>query len=153
LTSIDYFLQCSLYTGIVDHILLDDQNITDTSVELINILIDEYKHNIHTNASFLSNTYMYQKKFILLTNFFTPNMSAFNTPLGVTKGSADVSRLLAMNAIDYLQTKSLFVHNIQKTAWQMQLVFEKNNIDRHLSTLQSGQRYDNNYCSNFYNSK
>ncbi len=153
MTSIDYFLQCSLYTGVVDHILLDDQNITDTSVELINMLVDEYKHNIHTNASFISSTYMYQKKLILLTNFFTPNMSALHSSLDVTATSGSVSRLLAINAIDYLQTKSLFVHNIQQTAWTTQLVFDNNGIDRHLSVWRYRQVFVNNYCGNFGNSK
>ena len=153
MTSIDYFLQSSLYTGIVDHILLDDQNITDTSVELINMLVDEFKHNIHTNASFLSNTYMYQKKLILLTNFFTPNMSASNSALDVTETSGHVSRLLAMNAIDYLQTKSLFVHDNNQTAWSYQLVFDNNGIDRHLSARRNRQVYVDNYCLNTGNSK
>ncbi len=153
MTSIDYFLQCSLYTGVVDHILLDDQNITDTSVELIDMLVDEFYHNIYTNDSFLSNSYMYQKKFILLTNFFAPNMSAYKSALDVTEKSGDVSRSLAINAIDYLQTKSLFVHNINQTAWLKQLVFDKNGIDRHLSVRRNRQVYDDSYCLNTGNSK
>ncbi len=153
MTSIDYFLQCSLYTGIVDHILLDDQNITDTSVELIDMLVDEFKHNIQTNASFISNTYMYQKKLILLTNFFTPNMSAYKSALDVTDESYTVYRFLAINAIDYLQTKSLFVHNNNQTAWLRQLIFDKNGIDRHLSTWRHRQVFVDNYCLYFGNSK
>ncbi len=139
-------MQSSLYTGIVDHILLDDQNITDTSVELIDMLVDEYKYNIHTNGSFISNSYMYVKKFILLTNFFTPNMSAEKSVLDVTEESVNVFRFLAINAIDYLQTKSLFVHNTNKTVWARQLVFDKNGIDRHLSVWQCAQKYVDHYC-------
>jgi hypothetical protein len=117
------------------------------------MLVDEFKHNIHTNGSYLSNTYMYQKKFILLTNFFTPNMSAPNSAVDVTLTSATVYRLLAMNAIDYLQTKSLFVHNNNQTAWKMQLVFDNNGIDRHLSVRRDRQVYDDSYCWNTGNSK
>ncbi len=146
-------MQSSLYGGIVDNVLLDDQNITDTSVELIDMLVDEFKHNIHTNGSFLSNTYMYQKRFILLTNFFTPNMSAPNSALHVTSESGTVSRLLAINAIDYLQTKSLFVHNNNQTAWLRQLIFDKNGIDRHLSLWRHRQVFVDNYCLYFGNSK
>jgi hypothetical protein len=153
LTSIDCFLQSSLYTGIVDHILLDDQNITDTSVELINMLVDEFKHNIHTNGSYLSNTYMYEKKFILLTNFFTPNMSAPKSALDVTDESRYIPRYLAINAIDYLQTKSLFVHNVRQVPWSYRFVFDKNGIDRHLSTWRLSEVYDDSYCFNFANSK
>ncbi len=96
---------------------------------------------------------MYQKKLILLTNFFTPNMSAPNSAVDVTLTSGTVYRLLAMNAIDYLQTKSLFVHNNNQTAWSKQLIFDNNGIDRHLSVRRNRQVYDDSYCLNTGNSK
>jgi hypothetical protein len=80
-------------------------------------------------------------------------MSAYNSAVGVTEESADVSRLLAMNAIDYLQTKSLIVHNIQQTAWLRQLVFDKNGIDRHLSVWRNRHLFVDIQCWNYGNSK
>jgi hypothetical protein len=96
---------------------------------------------------------MYQKKLILLTNFFTPNMSAYKSALDVTEESGNVYRLLAINAIDYLQTKSLFVHNNNQTAWSRQLIFDNNGIDRHLSVRRNRQVYVEDYCLNNGNSK
>jgi hypothetical protein len=80
-------------------------------------------------------------------------MSAPKSAFDVTDESGDVIRSLAMKAIDYLQTKSLFVHNMRQTAWTMQLVFDKNGIDRHLSVQRHEQVFVDNYCLNTDNSK
>ena len=80
-------------------------------------------------------------------------MSACQSALDATEAAADVFRLLAMNAIDYLQTKSLFVHNTRQTAWGMTLIFDKNGIDRHLSVWRRVQVFDDVHCRIFANSK
>ncbi len=80
-------------------------------------------------------------------------MSAPNLLLDDNPASAIVNPVQAMSAIDYLQTKSLFVHNTDETAWSMHLVFDKNGIDRHLSTMRNEQEYHDSYCWNCYNSK
>ncbi len=94
-------------------------------------LVNEFYQNIMTiDNVLLSNTFMYRKKFVFLTNFVIYNLT-FN---GIPQLSNGV-RLISVESDDYLSAKSLYEHNIRNSIWTAKIVYSKVGIDRQLSAI------------------
>lgn len=68
--------QASLFTNVIDNIIQNDNYIINTTQTILQLFTDEYMFNEYdeTSDAFIPETYMFAKKFILLTNFVSKNL-------------------------------------------------------------------------------
>ncbi len=66
---------------------IDDRQIQSTIRTLLHTFVDETIHNIYANGSYIAETFMLAKKFVLLTNFLSNNVSKMTVVQDSSEGA------------------------------------------------------------------